>query len=187
MSQRERKGSLCPAAREALGRPSSGCNSTGPTPSDEGQGPLSEIRADDIVFKVPKCRLCGLVTQVSLTLCKSLDCSLTGSLVHGISQAKILEWVAISYSRGSSQPRDRTRVSCFSCIGRQILYHCTTWEAFNVYLWQMSGVYSDQITVTSNLEISVSRCDDLFIDQYVLSIYYVPGPWGREQGTSQCP
>ena len=142
MSQRERKGSLCPAAREALGRPSSGCNSTGPTPSDEGQGPLSEIRADDIVFKVPKCRLCGLVTQVCLTLCKSLDCSLPGSLVHGISQAKILEWVAISYSRGSSQPRDRTRVSCFSCIGRQILYHCTTWEAFNVYLWQMSGVYS---------------------------------------------
>ena len=88
MSQRERKGSLCPAAREALGRPSSGCNSTGPTPSDEGQGPLSEIRADDIVFKVPKCRLCGLVTQVCLTLCKSLDCSLPGSLVHGISQAK---------------------------------------------------------------------------------------------------
>ena len=100
-----RKGGLGPAAREALGRPSS-CYSTGPTPSDEGQGPSSEIRADDILFKVPKCRLCGLVTQVCLTLCKSLDCSLPGSLVHGISQANILEWAAISYSRGSSQPRD---------------------------------------------------------------------------------
>ena len=40
--------------------------------------------------------------------------------VHGISQARILEWVAISFSRGSSQPRDGT---CVSCIGRQILYH----------------------------------------------------------------
>ena len=38
-------------------------------------------------------------------------------------------WVAISYSRGSSWPRDQTYVSCLSCIGRQIPYHCTTWEA----------------------------------------------------------
>ena len=49
-----------------------------------------------------------------------------GSSVHGISQARILEWVAISFSRGSSRPRDWTRISC---IGRQILYHWATWEA----------------------------------------------------------
>ena len=42
----------------------------------------------------------------------SLDCSLLDSSVHGICQAKILEWVLISFSRGSSQPRDWTRVSC---------------------------------------------------------------------------
>ena len=47
-------------------------------------------------------------------------CSLPGSSVHGIFQARILERVAISYSRGSSQPRDQTQVSWF---GRQILYH----------------------------------------------------------------
>ena len=41
-----------------------------------------------------------------------MDCSLPGSSVHGILQARILEWVAISFSRGSFQPRDRTRVSC---------------------------------------------------------------------------
>ena len=52
-----------------------------------------------------------------------------GSSVHGIFQARILEWVAISYSRGCSQPWDQTRVSCVSCIGRQILYHWATWEA----------------------------------------------------------
>ena len=49
--------------------------------------------------------------------------------VHGIFQARILEWVATSSSRGSSCPRDWTHVSCISCIGRWILYHCTTWEA----------------------------------------------------------
>ena len=43
-----------------------------------------------------------------------MDCNLPGSSVHGISQARILEWVAISFSRGSSQPRDRTRVSCIA-------------------------------------------------------------------------
>ena len=46
--------------------------------------------------------------------CNSMDCSLPGSSVHGIFQARILEWVAISFSRKSSQPRDRTRVSCFA-------------------------------------------------------------------------
>ena len=40
----------------------------------------------------------------------------------------LLEWVAISFSRGSSRPKDQTHVSCISCICRQILYHCTTWE-----------------------------------------------------------
>ena len=49
--------------------------------------------------------------------------------VHGISQARILEWVAMPSARGSSQPRDRTWVSYVSCIGRQFLYHWATWEA----------------------------------------------------------
>ena len=52
-----------------------------------------------------------------------MDCSPPGSSVHGIFQARILEWVAISFSRGSSQPRDRTRISS---IGRWALWHCTT-------------------------------------------------------------
>ena len=43
-----------------------------------------------------------------------------GSSVHGISQARMLEWDAVSFSRGSSQPRDQTRISC---IGKGILYH----------------------------------------------------------------
>ena len=51
-------------------------------------------------------------------LCGPMDCRLAGSSVHGISQARILEWFAFSSSRGSSQPRHWTRVSCISCIGR---------------------------------------------------------------------
>ena len=51
--------------------------------------------------------------------------SLPGSSFHGISEARILEWVVICFSRGSSQPRGRTHVSC---IGRQILHGWTTWE-----------------------------------------------------------
>ena len=51
------------------------------------------------------------VAQSCPTLCDPGDCSLPGSSVHGILQARILEWVAISFSRGSSQPRDGSRVS----------------------------------------------------------------------------
>ena len=46
--------------------------------------------------------------------CDPMDCSLPGSSVHGILQARIPEWVAISFSRGSSQPRNQTRVSCIA-------------------------------------------------------------------------
>ena len=53
-----------------------------------------------------------LVAQLCLTLCNPMDCSPSGSLVHGILQARILEWVAMPSSRGSSQPRHRTSVSC---------------------------------------------------------------------------
>ena len=52
------------------------------------------------------------VAQSCLTLCNPVDCSLPGSSVHGILQARILEWVTISFSRGSSRPRDQTWVSC---------------------------------------------------------------------------
>ena len=53
-------------------------------------------------------------TQSCLTLCDPRDCSLTGSSVRGIFQARVLEWVAIAFSRGSSWPRDRTEVSCIA-------------------------------------------------------------------------
>ena len=60
-----------------------------------------------------------------------MDCSLSGSSVHGISEARILEWVAISFCRGSSRTRYQTHISCISAIGRWILYHWATREAWN--------------------------------------------------------
>ena len=64
--------------------------------------------------------LCS-VTQLCPTPCGPMDCSLPGS--SGIFQERILGQVAISSFRGSFRPRDRTYVSCVSCIGRRILYH----------------------------------------------------------------
>ena len=66
-----------------------------------------------------------LLEEVSnyVTLCDPRACSPPGSSVHGIFQARILEWVAISSSRGSSQPRGRTHISSVSCIGRRVLCH----------------------------------------------------------------
>ena len=57
-------------------------------------------------------RSCCLVAQSCLTLCNPMDCSPPGSSVHGMLQARMLAWAAISFSRGSSWPRDPTRASC---------------------------------------------------------------------------
>ena len=75
------------------------------------------VETESLTFKKKKVilQLCWVkwseVTQLCSTLCNPVDCSLPGSSIHGIFQARILEWVAISFSRGSSQPRDRTWVS----------------------------------------------------------------------------
>ena len=63
------------------------------------------------------------LTQSCLTLCNPMDCNLPGSSVHGIFQAGILEWVAISFSRGSCWPRDQTQVS--HIVGRRFTVWAT--------------------------------------------------------------
>ena len=70
----------------------------------------------------------SMIAQACPTLCDPMNCSPPGSSLHGILQARILQWVAISSSRGSSWPRSNPHVSCGSCIGRQILYHWATWK-----------------------------------------------------------
>ena len=70
-----------------------------------------------------------LVVQLCPTLCDPMDCGLPGSSVHGILQARILEWVAIPFSGGSSQPRDGARVSCLA--GRFF----TIWAKGKTHRW----------------------------------------------------
>ena len=67
--------------------------------------------------------MCAKLLQSCPTLCNSIDCNPPGFSVHGILQARILEWVAMSSSRRSSWPRDWICNSCVSCISRQLLYH----------------------------------------------------------------
>ena len=78
----------------------------------------------------------SLVNQLCPTLCNPMDCSLPGSSIHGIFQTRVLEWVDISFSRRSSQPRDRTQVSriagrCFTLWATReahyFLSHVTIW------------------------------------------------------------
>ena len=71
------------------------------------------------------------VAQSSQTLRDPMDCSLQGSSVHGIFQAGVLEWGAIAFSRGSSQPRDRTQVSCIA--GR----------CFTIWEWEYDDQFED--------------------------------------------
>ena len=73
--------------------------------------------------------MCAKPIQSCPTLQDPVDCRLPGFSIHGILQERILEWVAMPSSRGSSRPRDRTQVSCISYTGRRVLYHDATWEA----------------------------------------------------------
>ena len=113
------------------------------------------------------CCFCCLVTQSCPTLCDPMDCSPPGSSFHRIFQAKILEWVAISSSRGSSPRRDRTRVSCLAdvffttespgkpviylhiCIISVSLYLCVYYDIFKLHhfclllgLWWQESEFS---------------------------------------------
>ena len=72
---------------------------------------------------------CAESLQSCLTLCDPMDCSLPGSSVHGILQARILKWVIMPSSRGSSWPSDWTHISDVSCIGRWFFTTSTTLEA----------------------------------------------------------
>ena len=62
------------------------------------------------------------IAHLCLSFCDPTGCSPLGLFIHGISQARVLGQVAISYSRGSSQPRDQTYISFASCIGKQIFF-----------------------------------------------------------------
>ena len=84
----------------------------------EGRAPRQFLfRLDDVEPESSvntSCICCVCVTHSVASDCDPMDCSPPGSSVHGILQARTLEWVAISFSKGSSRPRDQTQVSCIA-------------------------------------------------------------------------
>ena len=94
-------------------------------------------------------------------LCDPVDGSPPGSSIHGILQARILEWVAISFSRGSSWPRDRTQVSriagrCFNLWPSFPGYHRRFWKSvwFNHTLMNLVSLRRQKLNRWNNLELS---------------------------------
>ena len=117
--------------------------------------------------------VCVCATQSCLTLCDPMDCRLPGSSVHGIFQARILEWDAISSSRGSSRLKDWICISCISCLGRWILYHRTTSKAHSlpeVEFWTWVC-----LTLKSLFLIMAQCCLELCTRPYFRSCKKIPG------------
>ena len=108
--------------------------------------------------------VCMLSCFSHVRLFDALNCSLLGSSVHGILQARILEWVTMPFSKGSSQPRDWTHTSYISCVNRRVLYHWHVWQ------------------ITSLVQQHPQLCDSgaPFKSHWTISTlkFVVYGPWG---------
>ena len=109
------------------------------------------------------------VAQLCPTLCYHMDCSLPGSSNHGILQARILRWVAISFSRGYSQPRDRTRVS-------RIGGRCFNLWAHSCHFLQsiILGMISDVLMHDCFIITYITDCTSVHLHQTVSSTWIEP-------------
>ena len=114
----------------------------------------------------------------SFTLCDPVDCSPPGSPIHGISQARVLEWVAIPFSRGSSWLRNW---NCILCSGRQTLYHRVTWEVplgswsdlGEVMLILFFGLFFRLRNQARSLQCSMARYWNQLIYFILMSKFYI--------------
>ena len=106
--------------------------------------------ASSLLYYLLTCLLAQSLCHVWL-FCDPMEYRLQACSVRGIFLARILEWVAISYSRGSFWARDWNPVSCTSCIGRQVLYHCATWEAFSISQSLLKFVSIESVTLSNLL------------------------------------
>ena len=151
---------------------------------------------------MPGFHMCVLAQ--SLSLCDPMDCSPPGFSVHGLSQARILECVAISSFRGSSLPRDWTCISWVSCTGGRILYHWATWGAWFAHThthtctlkasgnncWldftflRISGVTGGSCHLIFPLFSSIPLPSLLYFLYLLLS---VSKGWGKKEGEKKSP
>ena len=96
--------------------------------------------------------------ELCLSLCNPMDYSPPGFSVHGIILAGILEWFAISSSRGYSPPREWTCISWSSCIGRRLLYHWATWETICMYVFKGRNI--------GNKNLNCCKCSLKFLMKF---------------------
>ena len=95
--------------------------------------------------------------QSCLSLCSPMDYSPLGSSVHGIVQDRILVWVFISFSRGSSQSKDQTHMSYVSCVGRWILHTGTTFTSNLQKMVEDGGIEGHSLISCKNSKITTHR------------------------------
>ena len=136
--------------------------------------------------------MCAKWLQSCSTLCNPIDCSPLDSSVHGIFQERILEWVAISFSKGSSRPRDQTHVCC---IGRQILHHCTTREVpvlgTMTFIQEERSIQADDLCAGLRFAFYEDLCKPPYTcDSVIISILSCAGlvlsEEGNPAGLSSC-
>ena len=108
------------------------------TESGMGQGSVSLLNEWlDLFICIANAYTCAQSLQSYQNLCEPTDCSLPGSSVHGILQARKLEWIAMPSSKGSSRSRYRTHVSCISCIAGGLFAYWVTWKVLVSLLWYL--------------------------------------------------
>ena len=145
------------------------------------EGPESRVMmlGDIGMIALSPCHIHCMHAQSCLALCDPMDCNPPGSSVHGILQARILEWVAMPSSRGSSQPKDRIHISSVTCIGRQVLHQGATWEVLPCPV--LSGKPSDTFT-----EDSTKKLKTTWVTGFVLFCFVFPwGIWGLDRQNAE--
>ena len=131
------------------------------------------------LFTHPSLECCALVAQSYLTLCDPMDCRLQAPLSMGILQTRILEWVAMPSSRGSSQPKDQTQVSHragrFFTIWANREAHCKlTFFQYISYCKLCRSEHGDAYLFKIILLFSFSKCPDMeILDHIIVLSFYI--------------
>ena len=151
--------------------------------------PETHVCQDSLLLSLVVC-VCVLVAQSCLTLCDPVNCSLPGSSVHGVVQARILEWVTIAFSRGSAQPRDRTQVSCIA--GRFFIVWAANYISFigmadaaghlSVSIFPLFLICTTQILLEAAMQLT-EMCAQTFL-QLSVAMWPSSRQWGEWQSSA---
>ena len=144
--------------------------------SGEWHSLFTEARKEEKFCLKSSCVLC-LVTQLCLTLCNTMDCSLPGSSVHGILQVRRLEWVAMPFTRGSFQARDWARISYITGRFFTTLYVAQLLLCCNVvkHFWPLTLTYASKKHMVVLILCICSWLSGMWL---LCFMYYLQLSWG---------